>query len=162
VVTRKGNTITTNPDNAARYAPFMRVVAAVDAAKLAQLYVRFYPLFQQAYQELGYPNGYFNDRLIKVIDLLLKTPALPGPVALVQPSVYYKYADPGLESLSAGQKILLRLGNQNEAIAKTKLLQFRNAVMRYIPNVKAPAVPGMESPPLHGPKPPPAAAPPSQ
>lgn len=29
-----------------------------------QFYVRLYPLFQKAYVELGYPNGYFNDRLI--------------------------------------------------------------------------------------------------
>ena len=44
---------------------------AIDARKLVAVYSRFYPLFQRAYRELGYPNKYFNDRLIEAIDDLL-------------------------------------------------------------------------------------------
>ena len=51
---------------------------SVDTGRLAALYVRFYPLFQQAYRDLGYPNGYFNDRLVEVIDHLLVTPEIAG------------------------------------------------------------------------------------
>jgi hypothetical protein len=36
----------------------------VDTRKAVALYVDLYPLFQGAYAELGYPNRYFNDRLI--------------------------------------------------------------------------------------------------
>jgi len=36
----------------------------VDAKAFMAVYTRFYPLLQQAYRELGYPKGYFNDRLV--------------------------------------------------------------------------------------------------
>ena len=66
-------------------------------------YRHFYPLFQQAYVDLGYPDGYFNDRLVEVIDHLLATPDVAGPIKLTQPSVFYQYADPSIEERSAGR-----------------------------------------------------------
>jgi hypothetical protein len=51
-------------------------------------------------------------------------------VQLVQPSVFYKYADPRLESLSSGQKILLRIGNDNAAKIKAKLRELREALTK--------------------------------
>src|SRR5574340_1004906 len=50
----KENGLTISPKNAARYAPYMKVAEAIDAKKLVALYVRLYPLFQEAYEELGY------------------------------------------------------------------------------------------------------------
>ena len=44
------------------------------------LYVRLYPLFQRAYEELGYPGQYFNDRVVEVIDSLLATPNVTEPI----------------------------------------------------------------------------------
>ena len=82
----------------------------LDIKQLTALYFHFYPLFQQAYQSLGYPNGYFNDRLVVTIDNLLATPDVNGPISLVRPNVMYQYADPKLEKLSAGQKLLVRMG----------------------------------------------------
>jgi len=112
-------------ENAARYGPYVRVAEAVDTRQLVALYVRFYPLFQQAYVELGYPNGYFNDRLIATIDDLLAAPEVPDTVPLTQPKVLYTYADPELEALSAGQKMMLRMGGENEARIKAKLRDIR-------------------------------------
>lgn len=116
------------PENPSRYQAFVAVVAAVDARRAASFYQHFYPLFQQAYRDLGYPSGYFNDRLVAVIDHLLATPELAGPVELVRPVVYYKFADPELEAMSAGQKILLRLGPDNAKLVKAKLAEFRALV----------------------------------
>lgn len=121
------------PDNSARYAVYMRAVEAVDTEKLVVLYARFYPLFQQAYIDLGYPKGYFNDRLIEVIDHLLATPQLQAPVRLVQPKVMYQYADPELEARSAGQKTLMRIGNANAATIKTKLRAIRSELLQIAP-----------------------------
>ena len=45
-----------DPDNGARYTPFVLFVEAVDTKKAAAVYARLYPLFQQAYEELGYPG----------------------------------------------------------------------------------------------------------
>ncbi|MPZ46876.1 MAG: DUF3014 domain-containing protein [Betaproteobacteria bacterium] len=117
------------PENSMRYAAYMRVLEAVDPARVVALYVQYYPLFQQAYQELGYPNGYFNDRLVAVIDHLLVTPPVQAPVRLVQPEVMYRYADPELEARSAGQKLLMRIGNANAAIVKEKLRAIRRELV---------------------------------
>jgi hypothetical protein len=40
----------------------------------------------------------------------------------------YQYADPKIEALSAGQKLLVRMGPDNEAIVKAKLRELRAAV----------------------------------
>jgi hypothetical protein len=128
VATGTGGVLAISGANAARYAPYLAVVDAVDAKTLAALYIRFYPLFQQAYRDLGYPNGYFNDRLVEAIDDLLAAPVVPAPVRLAQPKVLYEYADPALERRSAGQKMLLRLGSNDAARVKVKLAQFRREV----------------------------------
>ncbi len=117
--------MTIDPQNFARYAPFVDLVKAVDAKALVAVYFHFYPLFQQAYEDLGYPTEYFNDRVIQVIDHLLRTPDVQGPIALVQPNVMYLYADPKLEALSAGQKTLIRMGPDNERLIKAKLDEIR-------------------------------------
>lgn len=120
-----GDDLVIAADNSTRYAPLVALVHAVDSKQLVAIYVRFYPLFQQAYRELGYPDGYFNDRLVAVIDHLLATPNVKQPIALVQPKILYQYADPELESLSAGQKAMLRVGPENAAVIKAKLREIR-------------------------------------
>ena len=129
-VTDRGGSVVVGPDNAARYAPYVRALEALDSAKIVALYVRFYPLFQEAYAELGYPSRYFNDRVFEVIDHLLATPDVHAPIALAQPKVLYEYADPALEDLSAGQKILVRMGPENEAKVKAKLRELKRALTR--------------------------------
>jgi hypothetical protein len=114
--------------NATRYAPYLKTLQALDTAPLVALYVRNYPAFQQAYRDLGYPNGYFNDRLVDVIDHLLAAPEVQTPVTVLQPRVLYEYANPDLEARSAGQKALLRLGPEGERAAKAKLREIRRAL----------------------------------
>jgi hypothetical protein len=114
-------TLVLAPQNYARYEPFVTVARSVDAKTLVALYRGLQPLFQQAYEELGNPNASFNDRLVEVIEHLLATPNVPGEIRLVQPSVYYKFADERLERLSAGQKLLIRMGPSNAAVIKAKL-----------------------------------------
>jgi hypothetical protein len=117
-------------DNYARYQSFVQVVNAADMNQVASVYFKLYPLFQQAYADLGYPTGYFNDRLVQVIDHLLATPDVAGPIKLTQPGVMYEFADPKLENLSAGQKALIRVGKTNAAVLKTKLRELRVAVAK--------------------------------
>ncbi|TXH55399.1 MAG: DUF3014 domain-containing protein [Burkholderiaceae bacterium] len=127
------------PDNGKRYEPFVAFVASVEPSRAAALYRRFYPLFQQAYADLGYPKGHFNDRLVEVVDHLMAAPepAQPPAVKLVEvkgevpstrPWVRYEYADEKLESLSAGQKIMVRVGLTNERRLKGWLAGFRRAI----------------------------------
>ena len=128
-----GDDLVIGPQNAARYAPYVRLAQAIDAKTLVDLYVRFYPLFQEAYRQLGYPKGYFNDRLIDAIDDLLAAPEPKGPVRLVRPKVLYQYAEPKLEALSAGQKIMIRMGGANEAAIKAKLREIRKELEAHAP-----------------------------
>jgi Protein of unknown function (DUF3014) len=119
---------TIDPKNFERYKPLVNVISQIDMRQLGAVYVHFYPLFQQAYQNLGYPTGYFNDRLVQVIDLLLATPQPPGTIALVRPNVMYTFADPTLEALPAGQKLLIRMGPENAAVIEAKLTELRAVI----------------------------------
>jgi Protein of unknown function (DUF3014) len=120
--------ITLAPENYARYDALVKLLQSADVQQVAATYKRYYPLFQQQYEELGFPDQYFNDRLVAVIDHLLQTPEVAGPVLLVQPNVFYEYADPALEARSSGQKMLIRMGPQNAAAVKAKLKELRAAI----------------------------------
>jgi hypothetical protein len=133
VTTGKGESLALSPENAARYGPYVRLAEAVPTGPLVAVYVHFYPLFQQQYEELGYPDKYFNDRLVQVIDHLLAAPEVQTPVLLTQPKVMYQFADPKLEGLSVGQKILVRMGGENAAKVKAKLREIRGALVQEVP-----------------------------
>lgn len=122
--------------NAARYTPFVKLVAGVDMKRAVGVYKQLYPAFQKAYAELGYPQHYFNDRLVEVIDHLIASPEPAGPIALrltevkgpyavQRPWVHYAYAEPALEARSSGQKILMRMGPDNARKIKAKLSEAR-------------------------------------
>jgi hypothetical protein len=119
---------TLDPKNFARYDPMVNIVRQLDMQRVADVYFRFYPLFQGAYQDLGYPTGYFNDRLVQAIDSLLATPKPSGPIELSRPNVMYTFADPTLEARPAGQKLLLRMGPDNAEVIKAKLKELRDIV----------------------------------
>ncbi|HEX6721700.1 MAG TPA: DUF3014 domain-containing protein [Burkholderiaceae bacterium] len=128
-------------ENARRYTPLVQWVASVDARRAAELYARMYPQLQKAYEENGYPGRYFNDRVVEVIDHLLATPEpapgaplvqlteVKGSVPSTQPWLRYEFADPQLQSLSSGQRILLRVGPQHREVLKAKLAELRRQIV---------------------------------
>lgn len=121
----------------ARYAPYMEVVAAVEPRTLVTWYVHWYPLFQQAYRQLGYPHGYFNDRLLVAINDLLAAPNTQSPVTLVAlPNGRYGFADPTWETLSVGQKLMIRIGPENERVLKEKLRSIRALLLGKAPRLR--------------------------
>jgi hypothetical protein len=142
--------------NAERYTPFVRIAEAIDAERAVSLYRHFYPLLQRAYEELGYPGRYFNDRVVEVIDLLLATPEPAGPIAVKKVALpgtasvgagedahaLYVFADPALEALTAGQKILLRVGPDGAARLKAKLTEARLRLLERGPGASVPTSAG--------------------
>lgn len=117
--------------NAQRYEPYVRAFVQADPERLAAVYRRFYPLFQQAYAELGRPDAYFNDRLVEVIDHLLRAPEPVAPPQVVPgPQGRFLYADTALESLSVGQKALVRLSPEQRAAVKRQLRALRRELAR--------------------------------
>ena len=125
ITTGEESAVMLAPANYARYEPFVALVSNVDAKTLVSFYRGLEPLFQEAYEDLGHPNQSFNARLNEVIEHLLQTPTPRGEIALVQPSVLYKYADERLEKLSAGQKLLIRMGVNNATVVKGKLRELQ-------------------------------------
>jgi len=137
----RGDATVISPKNAERYGLFVAFVDGIDAAKAVALYRRLYPLFQEAYEELGYPGKYFNDRAIEVIDDLLATPDVGEPIKLKRVEVpgadpaasakgkprggLYVFDDPEMERRTAGQKILLRMGHTHATRLKAKLVAVR-------------------------------------
>lgn len=112
-----------------RYDALVAQIYYADIDAVYDTYRRFYPLFQNSYERLGYPDAYFNDRLVEVIDHLLATPNPGEPIVLVRPNVLYEFADPDLEELSSGQKLLLRMGPDNAATIKRILEKFRGLLL---------------------------------
>lgn len=108
-----------------RYEFLVDQLAIIGASELADIYLRFYPLFQEAYEDLGYPDAYFNDRMIDVINHLIATPDVNDPIILYRPHVLYEFIHPELEALSSGQKLLIRLGSRNSIKVKQFLIELK-------------------------------------
>lgn len=121
-----------SPRNASRYRYHMMIADAIDPKQAVALYVRLYPLFQEAYERLGYPKKYFNDRLLFVIDHLLEAPDIKEPVELLRPNVMYEFRDAELEARSGGQKIMMRIGSSNEAKLKAKLRAIKQELLLHM------------------------------
>lgn len=127
-----------DPENYRRYDGLVAMLAGTEAGAAADMYKRFYPLLQTAYVNLGYPDGYFNDRVVEVIDHLLATPDVTEPPKLERPHVLYRYADPDLEARSSGQKLLIRIGPEHRQTIKDKLREFRELIIDAGPQSEAP------------------------
>jgi Protein of unknown function (DUF3014) len=133
---RQGDAEVISADNGLRYTPYVLLIETVDLHQVVAAYRRLYPLLQGAYEDLGYPRRYFNDRVVEVLDQLAATPDLNGPLRVRLPTingpmqpqrpwVLYEFEDPSLQSLTAGQRILLRTGPVNERRLKAKLAEVR-------------------------------------
>lgn len=123
------------PDNGLRYLPFVDALEKVDLHEAIRMYVWHYPSLQRQYEELGFPGHYFNDRFVQVLDQLLATPEPLAPpqvhlprfqaAAPSRPWVLYEFDDPDLRALSAGQRLLVRMGLANERRVKRRLAELR-------------------------------------
>jgi hypothetical protein len=118
----------------ARYDLAADVLQSIEPAAAARLYHQLAPLAQQAYRELGYPDGDFRPTLDRAIAELLGAPVLPDDVALVPAVLSYRFADPGLEARSDAQKQLLRLGPRNQKIVQGWLRRFAEALDAQAPS----------------------------
>ena len=116
-----GADLSIDPRSYARYNTYADAVGALDARGAARLYATLKPRIQDAYKELGYPDGDFDRVMAGAINELLKTPVIDGRVGLVSKSVSYEFADSRLQSLSPAQRQLLRMGPRNVRLIQAKL-----------------------------------------
>lgn len=99
-----------DPATYRRWDQALAALTSINTAELAQTYVNTKPLFDQAYRELGHPNGNFDDAIVRAIRTLDATPDIKtDPVLLKRPG-YFEYDDESLRTLLPVQKQLLLLG----------------------------------------------------
>jgi hypothetical protein len=121
--------ITLNQNNEKRYKTVLKLFESVDSKTLVRIYTQFYSSFQHAYEEMG-SKGYFNDRLVDAIDDALAAPIPSGAIQLEHTTLHFRFKNPDFESLSAGQKLMLRIGPENAAHLKSKLKEIRSLVTK--------------------------------
>lgn len=114
-----------DPETYKRYNDYATLIASLPIEQAVETYQDVKPLIQSAYEELGYSDSNFNEKLKDTIDILLDTPVVDGDIKLLSPSVMYEFADPALEQLLPLQKLLLRMGPDNQRKIQQALKQFK-------------------------------------
>ncbi len=133
LVLESGDDAVISPENAERYAPFVAIIDSLETDQVVALYLRYYPLLQEAYGGLGKDDDRFNDRVVEILDLLLATPEPVGLIEVKQNEAVYEFVDPELESLAVGQKALLRLSQEQRQTVKDRLRALRAALAGQAP-----------------------------
>ena len=121
VTTISQKTFLLDPSSYERYDEVTAVITSIDARRAAEFYELLQPLFQEAFEELGYPEQNFTSIVFRAIGQLLEAPVLEQPILLTRPVVMYEFLDPSLEALSASQKQMIRLGPKNTKALQLKL-----------------------------------------
>jgi hypothetical protein len=117
-----------DPTSYARWNSAVRALLSIDAADAAQVYVNLKPLLDEAYRELGYPSGDFDDAMVRAMQMLMATPELKeDPVLLARPS-YFEHQDPALRDLPPVQKQLILAGPDHRRDILGWLRQFARAL----------------------------------
>ncbi|MBT4521457.1 MAG: DUF3014 domain-containing protein [Halieaceae bacterium] len=128
VLAAEGNTAI-DPASYSRYDTYAKAIDALDTAIIVSTFHQFRPLLEQAYAELGYRDEDFDNALIRALDVVIATPRIDKPIAVVKSEAIYKYVDPTLEQLSDLQKQLLRMGPQNTARIQRQAQALRSALL---------------------------------
>lgn len=113
-----------------RFSLYVDLLRTIDSDLLVQWYIELKPLIDQAYAELGYPDENFTEVLHEAITRVLDMEIPKESLALVRPSVMYKYKDQDIEQLSDADKLLLRIGKDNLLVIKSVLLEINEKLAR--------------------------------
>lgn len=115
--------------NSARFNRYLALFLALDSETMVAWYQGLSPLFEQAYQELGYEQQTFNDVLLISIERIIDFKMPKQSQVLVQPHVLYQYQNEMLESLPDGDKLLMRLGQENLQKLQARLAKIRELLL---------------------------------
>jgi hypothetical protein len=112
----------------ARWNGAVRALTSISPGEAARVYVNLKPLFDQAYRELGYPDGDFDDAIVRAIRMLNSTPDPPSDPVLLKRPAYYEHEDAALRNLAPVQKQLLLTGAEHRHQILLWLRQFAAAL----------------------------------
>ncbi|MCU4677159.1 DUF3014 domain-containing protein [Catenovulum sp. 2E275] len=130
VIPADNNEYILDPQSYKRYDAYVSMFTMLNADTLIDYFKKFRPLINQAYAEIGYQDGKFEQSMIEAIDLALATPLVENEIRLVAPSAMYKFADPELESLKPIQKLLIRMGPKNQLKVQAALEKVRKQLVK--------------------------------
>ncbi|WP_076415219.1 DUF3014 domain-containing protein [Shewanella sp. UCD-KL12] len=114
-----------NPDSYHRYDLYANFIANLNEEQLSATYKELTPLLSEAFEELGYSDMTFNQRILEAIDIMLDAPIIEQPIELDGVSVNYQFVDPQLEALPNAQKLLVRMGPENTKKIKAALRKLK-------------------------------------
>ena len=112
--------------NFQRYDVYASLLSTLPLEQSLEIYKELTPAIDEAHMELGYEAGTFDRKLKRAIEFLIDAPVLTADSKLVAPSAMYQFADPELEGLLSVQKLLLRMGPENQQKVRSKLVEFRD------------------------------------
>lgn len=114
-----------------RYRPYRAMFDRLDAVEMAELFDRYEPALEKAWQALGeHPEQTFRQRTIEILEHLAVFEPPASRPALHQPKVLYEYIDPSLEQLSWGRKVLVRIGPEHAPPVQRKLAALAERLAR--------------------------------
>jgi hypothetical protein len=117
--------------NYARWDSATQALLSIAAPDAAQVYVNVKPLFDEAYVELGHPDGDFDEAIVRAIRLLASTPDVSADPILLRRAGYFEHEDPVLRALKPVQKQLILLGDERRRQIMGWLTRFaRNLDLR--------------------------------
>ena len=129
VASRRGSSRTIDPASYQRYDGLVQTVTAIDASNAARIYKTIQPRLNEAYRGQGHPNGNIDQAVQQALEILLETPAVKDPVAVVEGGAFgWVFANAGLEELEPSQKQLLRMGPANVDALKVWLHALQAAI----------------------------------
>ena len=125
----RGERRTIDPASYRRFDGLAQTVTSIDASAAARVYKTIRPRLNEAYQDLGHSGGNVDQAVMKTLDILLDTPVVKDPVALVEAGgAGWAFADEDLELLEPTQKQLLSMGSANVERLLVWLRAFRDAL----------------------------------
>jgi hypothetical protein len=124
LTTTAGDKVQISEQNFRRYDSYASMLKSADLKKITAFYFRMYPMLQKAYAEMG-RKGYFNDRIVDVLDQIIATKEFAADTSLVIDGGRFVFEDAELEAAPAVQKVLYRIGPAHAALVKERLKELR-------------------------------------
>jgi len=127
--TDNGLAVTMDPAGFERYNGLADTVAGIDVSASLALYDLLSVAIDEAWDALGYTDMGFEDAVLSTLGVIMLTPATNVEARLIKDESNWIYEDEALESLSALQKQIMRMGPENADKIQAKARELRGALM---------------------------------
>ena len=124
-----GLRVTMDPAGFARYDAFANWVNSLDVDGIIAAFNDYESLATAALANMGVNDFDIRGAALAATTQILATPSVPEGAELMRKEANWVYMDPELESLSALQKQILRMGPENAELVQQKARELRGALL---------------------------------